>query len=105
MSSLFKGSEGKGGNGGNKPEGGGNPVPLVLKGNLGRVGRPPGEGDPRGEFKSWAAAAETGGRPGRLGNLNPGGKMGVIPAMGLLIKGAIGSPFFSASSINCNSGG
>ena len=36
ISSLLRGSEGSGGNGGNKPEGGGNPVPLAAKGNLGK---------------------------------------------------------------------
>ena len=60
---------------------------------------------PKEDPKSWAAAADTGGRPGILGILNPGGKTGVIPAMGLLAIGAMGSPFFSASSINCNNGG
>ena len=113
MSSLLRGSEGKGGKGGNNPDGGGRPVALpVTKGNL---GRPLREGiDPPGETaeelndvpSSWAAAADTGGMtPCIFGSLNPGGKMGVIPAMGLLTKGATGKPFFSASSINCKSGG
>ena len=118
MSWSFKGSEGKGGKGGNKPEGGGSPpIPLaLLSGNLGKAGIPgmtpptPGEllpppDPPKEDPKTWAAAADTGGRPGILGILNPGGKTGVIPAMGLLAIGAMGSPFFSASSINCNNGG
>ena len=42
MSWSFKGSEGKGGKGGNKPEGGGSPpIPLaLLSGNLGKAGIP-----------------------------------------------------------------
>ena len=124
MSWSFKGSEGNGGKGGNKPDGGGSPPnPLaLLSGNLGKAGSPgktppgetPGEllpppdGPPKEEPKSWAAAADTGGRPGILGILNPGGKTGVIPAMGLLAIAPsveLGTPFFSASSINCNNGG
>lgn len=117
MSWSFKGSEGNVGKGGNKPDGGGSPpIPLapLLSGNLGKAGSPgmtpPGElpppdPPPKEDPKSWAAAADTGGRPGILGILNPGGKTGVIPAMGLLAIGAMGSPFFSASSINCNNGG
>ena len=52
ISSLLRGSEGSGGNGGNKPEGGGNPVPLAAKGNLGKpavkgeVGEAPDIGGP-----------------------------------------------------------
>ena len=117
ISSLLRGSEGSGGKGGNRPEGGGNPVPLADKGNLGKPagmgegGPPAPPGAPPSVVpRSWAAAAETGGvkpgtMPGRFGNLNPGGKMGVIPAMGLLTNGAMGKPFFSASSINCSMGG
>ena len=120
----MRGSEGNGGKGGNKPEGGGNPVPAFGKGNRGKpavkgeVGEAPGRGGPPvppGDDKvvpnSCAAAAETGGtippgpKPGKFGNLNPGGKIGVIPAIGLLTKGATGKPFFSASSINCSMGG
>ena len=105
-SSLFSGSEGKGGKGGNRPEGGGKPdppPPNPVSGNRGKAGTPPG--DPAADPKSCAAAAETGGIPWTFGNLKPGGKMGVIPAMGLLTKGATGRPFFSASSINCSKGG
>ena len=112
ISSFFRGSDGRGGKGGNSPEGGGNPLAEPLKGNLGRPGKPgnpEGPGDPGDEvkepLKSWAAAADTGGMPWIFGSLKPGGKMGVIPAMGLLTNGATGSPFFYASSINCNRGG
>ena len=89
-------------------------LPPDTKGNLGREPNegidPPGETAAEAELSdvpsSWAAAADTGGMtPCIFGSLNPGGKMGVIPAMGLLTKGATGKPFFSASSINCKSGG
>ena len=100
-SSLFSGSEGKGGKGGNKPEGGGKPDPAPPKPDKGNRGK-----DGTWSPKRCEAADETGGNPWRaLGSLKPGGKMGVIPAIGFWTKGAIGKPFFSASSINCSKGG
>ena len=64
-----------------------------------------GGGGPNGPPSSGeVGASEIGGIPGKLGSLNPGGKTGVIPAMGLLQLG-MGNPFFSASSICCNRGG
>jgi hypothetical protein len=79
------------------------------RGNLG-IGGPPGIPGPplRGGTPPLSncpkAAADCGGTPGRLGNLNPGGITGVIPAIGLFTFGT-GSPFFSASSIFCSSEG
>ena len=55
----------------------------------------PENGPPRSEE---LGASEMGGMPGKLGSLKPGGKTGVIPAIGLLQLG-MGNPFFSASSI------
>ena len=82
---------------------------LVGKENLGidicGGGGGGGPNDPNGPPKRGeVGASEIGGIPGNCGSLNPGGKTGVIPAMGLLQLG-IGNPFFSASSICCKSGG
>ena len=78
-------------------------------GNLG-IGGPPGIPGPpvRGGTPPLSscpkAAADCGGTPGILGNLNPGGITGVIPAIGLFTFGG-GRPFFSASSIFCSNEG
>ena len=73
------------------------------KGNLGMAGPPgipgpPVSGGRPAVSNCPTAAAACGGTPGILGNLNPGGINGVIPAIGLFTFGG-GRPFFSASSI------